>query len=256
MTLVQLYRSLKRGYRHLQRRRFRRLLAIATCTCLILSLVAIPAIAVGFQYPFEYEQPITSGYGPRASPGGIGSTNHQGIDFGAPLGTPILSVAKGVVVYAGWYGGYGNTVIVKHGELGIETLYAHMDAIYARDGEVVESGSTLGTVGTTGTSTGDHLHFGVYDLATQDVIDPTSYIASATLGRPSQIVAQEPVPLVFDTELDGSIDCDLVFYGECTPSGSTTTPDPMPPGSSATSQPYIVDFLPPPCDEVLFGYCY
>lgn len=87
---------------------------------------------------------------------------HGGIDVAAPLGTPILAADGGVVLYAGWTdNGAGFAVIVDHGD-GWQTFYAHLETVAARCGASIAQGAALGTVGSTGRSTGPHLHFGVY----------------------------------------------------------------------------------------------
>lgn len=83
---------------------------------------------------------------------------HQGIDMGAPSGTPIRAAKGGEVIYSGSQGGYGLTVVVSHGG-GFSTLYAHQSRLAARDGQTVERGELIGYVGNTGNSTGPHLHF-------------------------------------------------------------------------------------------------
>lgn len=103
---------------------------------------------------------ITSYFGNRASPGGIGSTNHKGIDIGFPKGTPIYSCESGTVTLAGWNGGYGKCVIISHGG-GVETLYGHMSKINVAEGQTIMRGQCIGEVGSTGNSTGPHLHLGV-----------------------------------------------------------------------------------------------
>lgn len=85
---------------------------------------------------------------------------HSGIDFGARWGTPIVAAADGQVVGAGWAGGYGRQVQVRH-ENGIVTTYSHMSAIAAEAGQPVRQGQVIGHVGSTGISTGPHLHFEV-----------------------------------------------------------------------------------------------
>ena len=85
---------------------------------------------------------------------------HNGADMIAPRGTPIYAAAYGTVTFAGWYGGYGNLVIMNHGN-GLVTYYAHCDTFNSRPGEVVERGQQIATVGTTGNSTAYHLHFEV-----------------------------------------------------------------------------------------------
>jgi murein DD-endopeptidase MepM/ murein hydrolase activator NlpD len=86
---------------------------------------------------------------------------HLGTDFGARRGTPILSVAKGKIIYAGRKGANGNLVKIKHRD-GYVTIYAHLSRIKAENGQDVEKGEVIGYVGSTGRSTGPHLHFGVY----------------------------------------------------------------------------------------------
>lgn len=103
---------------------------------------------------------ITSHFGPRSSPGGIGSTNHQGLDIGFPTGTHVLACEKGTVITAGWGGGLGNCIIIDHGG-GLQTVYGHLSAIKVRTGQKVVRGQYIGNVGSTGDSTGPHLHLGV-----------------------------------------------------------------------------------------------
>jgi murein DD-endopeptidase MepM/ murein hydrolase activator NlpD len=106
----------------------------------------------GFIWPVH--GPVTSGYGPRWG------RMHTGIDIAARGGTPIVAAKAGEVIYVGWLGGYGNTVLVDHGD-GVATLYAHQSRMAAAEGQAVEQGQVVGYVGTTGHSTGNHLHFEV-----------------------------------------------------------------------------------------------
>jgi murein DD-endopeptidase MepM/ murein hydrolase activator NlpD len=85
---------------------------------------------------------------------------HAGIDFGAAWGSPIVAAADGQVVAAGWAGGYGREVQIAHGG-GIVTLYGHMSGIAASAGEIVRQGQVIGYVGSSGLSTGPHVHFEV-----------------------------------------------------------------------------------------------
>ena len=103
---------------------------------------------------------ISSHFGPRSSPGGIGSTNHQGLDIAFPSGTKVLACESGKVTKAGWYSGYGLCVIIDHGK-GVQTIYAHLSKVNAKKGQVVVRGQYIGNVGSTGNSTGPHLHLGV-----------------------------------------------------------------------------------------------
>jgi len=111
-----------------------------------------------FAWPLEGNWPISSRFGPRRSPGGIGSTNHQGIDIAAPGGTPILAAADGIVVQSFWNGGFGNFILIDHGG-GYRTAYAHNSRNIVSTGDRVVQGQVIGYVGTTGNSTGNHLHF-------------------------------------------------------------------------------------------------
>ena len=104
---------------------------------------------------------LTSDYGYRTHPVWGTTSFHTGIDIGANGGTPIYAVADGVVISRGWLGGYGNTIQINHGD-GITTLYAHQSAFGSYGvGDTVLAGDTIGYVGTTGWSTGNHLHFEV-----------------------------------------------------------------------------------------------
>tara|TARA_R110000824_G_scaffold31002_4_gene101342 strand:+ start:709 stop:1893 length:1185 start_codon:yes stop_codon:yes gene_type:complete len=103
---------------------------------------------------------ITSSYGYRRDPFTGGGAMHSGIDFKGPTGQPILAAAGGRVTHAGWKSGYGKAVEVTHGN-GLMTRYAHMSRIDVRAGQRIEQGLQLGAMGSTGRSTGTHLHFEV-----------------------------------------------------------------------------------------------
>jgi murein DD-endopeptidase MepM/ murein hydrolase activator NlpD len=109
---------------------------------------------------------VTSGFGPRWG------RMHEGIDISAPGGTPVRAAASGQVIYAGWLGGYGNLVVLDHGN-GLATAYAHLSAIWAGGG-AVSQGQGIGAVGTTGHSTGNHLHFEV--RVNGSPVDPMAYL--------------------------------------------------------------------------------
>jgi murein DD-endopeptidase MepM/ murein hydrolase activator NlpD len=111
--------------------------------------------------------PITSGFGPRWG------SFHYGLDIGAGPGTPIHAAAAGVVIYAGWYDGFGNFVVIDHGG-GISTTYGHQSQIAVSVGERVEQGQVIGYVGSTGFSTGPHLDFEV--RVNGAPVDPLGYL--------------------------------------------------------------------------------
>jgi murein DD-endopeptidase MepM/ murein hydrolase activator NlpD len=102
----------------------------------------------------------SSGYGLRTDPIHGGSVNHPGFDLAASSGTEVAAAAGGTVVHAGPAGTYGNLVTVRH-DNGFETRYAHLSEVDVKVGDVVQPGTELGKVGTTGYSTGPHLHFEV-----------------------------------------------------------------------------------------------
>jgi murein DD-endopeptidase MepM/ murein hydrolase activator NlpD len=100
----------------------------------------------------------TSGYGLRADPVNGGTVNHAGFDLAAVTGTTVGAAARGTVVHAGPAGSYGNLVTVRHDD-GFESRYAHLSAVDVQIGDVVAAGQHIGKVGSTGHSTGPHLHF-------------------------------------------------------------------------------------------------
>ena len=103
---------------------------------------------------------MSSGFGYRSDPFSGAGAMHAGLDFKGPVGTPILAAAEGKVVLAGFNGGYGNTIEIKHAN-GLLTRYAHLSGLNVRTGQMVERGVQIGRMGSTGRSTGSHLHFEV-----------------------------------------------------------------------------------------------
>lgn len=110
--------------------------------------------------PVHTDYELTSGFGPRVSPTEGITEVHTGQDFAVPIGTPARAVSSGRVSFVGWDGGYGNLVRIRHAG-GVETFYGHLSATSVRVGQKVQTGEQIGAVGTTGNSTGPHLHLEV-----------------------------------------------------------------------------------------------
>lgn len=113
---------------------------------------------------------ITSRFGSKES---IRSSGHTGLDIAAPKGTKIKAAASGTVIFAGYSGGYGNVVKISHGS-GIKTYYAHCSKLYVKEGQKVSAGDVIAAVGSTGNSTGNHLHFEVVKNGTS--LNPQNYL--------------------------------------------------------------------------------
>lgn len=112
-------------------------------------------------YPVPgYESAVSSSYGWRTDPYTFERTFHNGTDIPAPIGTIIIAAADGIVIEAGWKGGYGNAVVINHGS-NVTTLYAHNSSLAVHAGQTVKAGQVIARVGSTGRSTGPHLHFEV-----------------------------------------------------------------------------------------------
>lgn len=143
---------------------------------------AKPAFAApAWRYPFRERHSISSPFGPRPSPGGIGSTNHQGIDFSAGTGAQIYAVASGTVVETSTSaGGYGKLTRIDHGD-GYVSWYGHQSAFQVSVGAKVSAGQKIGLVGSTGASTGAHLHLGI--TKNGSFIDPDPLIVNAPLAN-------------------------------------------------------------------------
>ena len=113
---------------------------------------------------------ITSRFGANES---IRDHTHKGIDISAPNGTTIKAAAAGKVTYSGWMGGYGNLVIISHSN-GIQTYYGHCSKLYVSVGDQVDAGEKIAAVGSTGQSTGNHLHFEIRKDGVQ--VNPQKYL--------------------------------------------------------------------------------
>lgn len=120
-----------------------------------------PVYAGGkLQWPLTINGTISSEFGYRVDPIKKVNKLHKGMDIAAPKGTPVLSADEGTVILASWVSGYGNAVVVDHNN-GLVTWYGHMSAISVSEGDSVKRGGKVGEVGSTGDSTGNHLHFEV-----------------------------------------------------------------------------------------------
>ena len=125
------------------------------------------------QFIWPVNGSISSGFGGRSSPGGIGSTYHEGIDIPEPIGTPIHAAAAGRVAIAGVMSGYGNYTCIQH-SASLSTCYGHQNSIAVHVGQSVSQGQVIGQTGNTGHSTGPHLHFEV--RINGSAVDPMGYL--------------------------------------------------------------------------------
>lgn len=117
---------------------------------------------------------VTAGYGYRRSPFTGQRELHEGLDIAAPHGTPVLAAAAGIVGFVGPFAGYGNVVVVNHGH-GLSTFYAHNSRARVKEGQVVRRGDILAHVGTSGRTTGPHVHFEVHVKGS--AVNPLRYVA-------------------------------------------------------------------------------
>ena len=148
-------------------------------------------------YPLTNPAPITSRFGWRTHPLTGNRRFHSGLDIGAPSGSPVVATGAGTVISAGWNGGYGKAIIIQHSDTQ-QTLYGHLSEISVQAGQTIAQGTVIGLVGSTGNSTGPHLHFesrmpnvaGVWSA-----VDPTQEIKYAvdTLRR-SMPYARKDLP--------------------------------------------------------------
>ncbi|TVP87778.1 MAG: M23 family metallopeptidase, partial [Pseudomonadaceae bacterium] len=117
---------------------------------------------------------ISSGFGRRTDPISGRTAMHTGLDFAAPPGTPIYAVGAGVITYSGRNGAYGNMIEITHGN-GYTSRYAHAQRLVAKKGDLVQKGEKIATVGSTGRSTGPHLHLEIRRNGM--AVNPARYIA-------------------------------------------------------------------------------
>ncbi|NOC90991.1 DUF5930 domain-containing protein [Ruegeria sp. HKCCD6604] len=141
-----------------------------------LNLYRLAAEKAPFANPVHSAVRFTSGYGSRRDPKTGGRRMHNGVDFAGPQGTDIFATADGVVTHAGWQSGFGRLVKIKHA-FGIETLYAHNTKIKVKVGQRVSRGDHIADMGSTGRSTGTHLHYEV--RVNGKPVNPMTYIKAA-----------------------------------------------------------------------------
>ena len=158
--------------------------------------------------------PITSGVGLRFDPFGSGKLiYHRGIDIAVPVGTPVLAIRKGRVVFAGERRGYGGTVIVEH-DNGDRTMYGHNSLVRVTSGELVESGTVVAFSGNTGRSTGPHVHFelipsGQPVVAEEEKEDPHARQVSNSSRQRDK----------YEQQMDEAVNSILRTIGRSVPSG-------------------------------------
>ncbi len=132
-------------------------------------------------FPLSIPAAITSAFGWRTDPISGQQQFHSGTDLGAPAGTPVLAAYSGKVETADWLGGYGLAVVIQHKQGSLETLYGHMSEIFVKPGDEIQQGKVIGRVGSTGYSTGPHLHFEIRQMTSQGwlTIDPGNQLEYA-----------------------------------------------------------------------------
>jgi hypothetical protein len=109
-------------------------------------------------YPLSSPAPTTSNFGWRTHPITGSRRFHSGVDIGAPMGAPVVAAGSGIIMSAGWNGGYGKAIVIQHNGIQ-QTLYGHLSEVFVQPGQRIEQGTVIGRVGSTGNSTGPHLHF-------------------------------------------------------------------------------------------------
>lgn len=145
--------------------------------------VAVPSIN-----PVEIMK-FSSGFGYRNAPTRGASRNHKGLDIPGPVGTPIYATADGIIGRAQWVSGYGKFVEIEHGNA-VQTRYGHLSAMNVAPGQRIRKGDVLGYMGSTGRSTGSHLHYEVRIAG--EAINPTAFLAPVTANSNFLLAAKTP----------------------------------------------------------------
>ena len=138
---------------------------------------------VALLYPLVNPVPVTSPFGWRVHPISGTMRFHSGVDLASPLGSPVLAAFSGRVVSSGWMGGYGNAIVLEHGQK-LRSLYAHLSEALVSPGQFIPQGAVIGLSGSTGNSTGPHLHFEVQRLSGSEwtAVDPGNDLKAAQQG--------------------------------------------------------------------------
>jgi murein DD-endopeptidase MepM/ murein hydrolase activator NlpD len=149
-----------------------------------------------FMFPLTVPSPVTSVFGWRVHPLFGSFSFHSGTDIGAPLGTPVLAAYPGTVEVADYVNGYGLTVVLNHNKNTLQTLYGHLSEIFVVPGESIQQGTVIGRVGSTGNSTGPHLHFETRQLTADGwiAVDSEAKLETglARLDRAIRLAGSQP----------------------------------------------------------------
>ncbi|NJK52520.1 MAG: M23 family metallopeptidase [Leptolyngbyaceae cyanobacterium SU_3_3] len=147
-------------------------------------------------FPLSIPSVITSVFGWRVHPISGNQRFHSGTDLGAPMGTPVLAALTGRVLLADFFGGYGLAIALEHSQGTQQTLYAHLSEIFVKPGEVIKQGTVIGRVGSTGNSTGPHLHFEFRQLTTQGWVaqDAGTQLESALAQLAQSLQTAQKIP--------------------------------------------------------------
>ena len=169
---------------------------------------------------------VTSDYGWRTDPITGNPRFHGGIDIGAPLGSPVFAPQAGVVIFSGPYGGYGNVVVLSHGN-SLYTVYGHNSKLLVQQGDVVYRGQVISLVGSTGRSTGPHLHFEVHYK--HQYLNPVAYMVYVQQTQQGMLAQAAPRANTTAAVANGSA-TNTSTYNMVGVSNANAAP-PTPPGS-------------------------
>jgi murein DD-endopeptidase MepM/ murein hydrolase activator NlpD len=166
-----------------------------------LSRTPRPAALVGngdrqLLFPLSIQAAISSAFGWRTHPIFGDTRMHTGTDLSAPQGTPVVAVHSGTVAIADFLGGYGLTVVLDHEKPRLQTLYGHLSELYVKPGSRVRQGEVIGRVGSTGNSTGPHLHFEVRQPSAGGwvAVNPGNYLGSSMTGLMAALQGKPAAP--------------------------------------------------------------